>query len=264
MSGRSFSILISTCRDSILEVENVFSDVLKFAKEIIIVHQLLHLEDTYSQFRDSLQKKYPSIKIILDKGKGLSCSRNIAINHATSDYVFLSDDDNKFCLPGVKSTINLMVENSLDISIGRIKTEGGLDFKAYSEVLSKVSLKNAGSVSSLEICIHLDFIKNNNLLFDERFGLGTNLPSCEEFIFITDAIKLKANITRTPFYINIHPLESSGKNLSDPLIIQAKGAAFKRVFGFFSIPILVMFLIKKSTNHKSFLFIAKNLFKGFI
>lgn len=264
MFTNSASIVIATCRDSIFHVENVFYDAYDVVDEIVIVHQLLDSQDYegFSSYRDELRKKYDKLKIIIDAGKGLSRSRNLGIKSSVSNLIFISDDDNKFIRDGVVAVREHMDSYNSDIVLARIVSPEGIPFKNYLNLKSQVNIRDSGSVSSLEMCIRKGFIDKNNITFNERFGLGTSFPSCEEFIFLSECIKASAIISRIDEYVNIHPIESSGKNLNDLRIIQAKGAAFKLVFKRLFFLVLLYFSFRKSTDLKSFIFILKNLFLG--
>ncbi|WP_028768726.1 glycosyltransferase [Shewanella fidelis] len=266
-NGSSFSIAISTVKEGIFKVDSIVKELVdaKLDFELVVCHQLLFEQDRaeYISEREALSKKYKSIKIVVDAEKGLSRSRNKALEVSTSDFVFLSDDDNVFLAKGVRETLAYMESNAVDISIGRITTPEGLDFKNYQEKSSLVTSLNSGSVSSLEVCISKKCIRDKMLRFDERFGLGTELPSCEEFIYINDAIKRNAKVSRTRIYVNKHPMESSGKDLTVAKTIVAKGAAFRRVFGFAGVFVIVLFALRKASSFNNLSFILKNSFRGY-
>lgn len=268
-SFNDFCIAISTVGDAVYNIESIIDDVIELKPEVIVCHQLLGKADTedYIKYRDQLHKKYSFIKFIVDPGKGLSRSRNLILCVAQSQLIFISDDDNEFCASGIHQMCSLMFEEKLDIGLGRIKTPEGDDFKTYTSGVSPVSIKNAGSVSSLEMCVNRKLVADHNLRFDEDFGLGTPFPSCEEFIFITDALKLKAKIQRADIYINIHPMESSGKNFANRNINRAKGAAFARVFGIWGFFVVIAFAVKKcffeDAGYKLFRTVIYNQMAGF-
>jgi hypothetical protein len=262
----SASIIISTCRDSIFNVEDVFVSVLDVIDEIVVVHQLLDNVDSklYVEHRNYLVSKYSQLKIFVDPGKGLSRSRNIGLLNVNSELIFISDDDNKFVKEGVISVRKHMDLHATDIVLGRVVTPDGIPFKDYDKLDVNVKVRSSGSVSSIEMCLRREFITKYSLFFNEKFGLGTALPSCEEFIFLSQSIKFKAIIKRIDDYVNIHPIESSGKNLSDINIIKAKGAAFKLVFGFKGLLVCIYFSIRKSTSLSNFLLISRNILKGYL
>ncbi|EHZ7430924.1 glycosyltransferase family A protein [Vibrio cholerae] len=248
------SLLISTCGDGIINIENVFKNIIDIKPEIIIVHQLLNNSDlqSYKVARDSLVEKYKNIKIVVDEGKGLSRSRNIAIKNATRKWCFISDDDNVYDLSAMLKLIVCAENENVDIALGRIAATDEIDYKNYSKYRKAVTLLNATGVSSIEICINRDVFLNSGLCFRESFGLGALYPSCEEFIMIADALKAGLKIKRFPEYITRHPLESSGKNIENKDILKAKGKAFKLVFGeVLGVLAICFFSFKNARPHKS-------------
>ncbi|MCY9821475.1 glycosyltransferase family A protein [Aeromonas media] len=272
MHSNKISLAVSTYKDSIFGIENIFSKIYDQCELIVVVHQLDGECDKleYSTYKASLEKAYSKIKIITDIGKGLSRSRNIALEFIKGravDYIFLSDDDNVFIADGVKKTIEYNNINSIDVSISKILTDTGKDFKNYNG-RSVVTKRKLASVSSLEICLSVPFVRRMKLKFDEDFGLGAKYPSCEEFIFLVDALKCGANIRYVDEYINIHTEESSGQNLNNIEIAIAKGAAFKRVYGSLAILVIFIFAVKKAFDKKhddsfSFFKFISRLYAGF-
>ena len=107
-------------------------------------------------------------------------------------------------------------------------------------------------VSSIEIAFRRDRIIQNKLYFDLRFGLGSDFPTGEEVIFLSDALKMNLKIKYIPKVIVIHPAQSSGgAYTNNPKLIQAKGAMFYRIFGFWGYFISILFAVKKfnSSNY---------------
>ncbi|MGR5066500.1 glycosyltransferase [Photobacterium sp. DNB22_13_2] len=270
MAEQSFSLLISTCGDGIFQVEDVFKNIIGLEPEIIIVHQLLNQDDisTYKEKRDALQQHYVNVKCIVDEGKGLSRSRNIALENATSKWCFISDDDNHYQKSAIINMLKKIGSDEVDVAIGRVKTDCGVDFKSYTDTNKDLNIVSAAKVSSIEICINREKVNSLGVRFNEQFGLGTSLPSCEEYIFVTDLIKLGCIVKRYPYYINTHPKESSGQNFKCEKTLTAKGAAFRHIFGFKSFAIIIAFAIKKAIqkkgSYKDTLYILKHMLSGSI
>ena len=107
------------------------------------------------------------------------------------------------------------------------------------------------NVSSIEITFKLKSIQNANIKFDEEFGLGTEMPTGEESIFLVDAYKKKfLKILYVPIPIVIHPLESSGTEWNNEKMIKGKGAMFGRMFGKFGYFFNLLFSLKKYSLYK--------------
>ena len=120
-------------------------------------------------------------------------------------------------------------------------------------------MKSIMKVSSIEIAFRINSIKIKNLKFDEKFGLGTNNPTGEEAIFLSDALKQGLKILYIPLPIVFHPKESSGGMFKDnPKLIRAKGAMFYRIFGIWGYLVSFLFALKKyrMSNYKFFKFLT--------
>jgi len=89
-------------------------------------------------------------------------------------------------------------------------------------------------------------IKKNQIKFDERFGLGTNFPSGEEYIFITDCFKSGLTVKYLPINIGVHPNETSGMDFyTTPEKVLAKREMIKRIFTWKSPIFIFLFWLKK-------------------
>jgi hypothetical protein len=75
-----------------------------------------------------------------------------------------------------------------------------------------VNVKRRHYISSIEITFRVKKIKNNNILFDERFGVGSEkFPIGEEEAFVQDCLAKELRVNYFPFYIVQHPYKSSTK-----------------------------------------------------
>ncbi|MEY0095239.1 hypothetical protein AB7W34_19670 [Providencia rettgeri] len=188
---------------------------------------------------------------------GLSNNRNNALqlvfNHYSEpdSYVYICDDDISPNLEGLFLAIEAMKVDKLTCLTGIIKTKNG-DFKNYCHYPYQHTKLSAAKVCSVEILINIDLIKYSNIFFDPIFGLGTNYPSGEEFIFLTDIISKGGKVGYRPINLCTHPPVSSGDDFysnNDKII--AKGAMFKRVFSFPLYYIMIIaFAIKKHKEYK--------------
>ena len=185
--------------------------------------------------------------------KGLAKSRNIALEKTKTDFALISDDDVAYV-----ENYDLIVEKyfkilpDADILTFQIHDNNGRPYKNYKNKIFKHNKISILKVSSVEIAINIRSIKNNDIKFDEKFGLGAQFKCGEENIFLLDCLD-KGLIA---YYINIplviHPLESSGKNI-DYNYFYARGAVFFRMYG-----MMVAFLFYcyfsffKSVNKSSF------------
>lgn len=245
----TFQILIATMH------EKFFKNNITVPADYLIINQ----------YKEEEPSKNTSVKNLYHfKEKGLSRSRNHALELTDADIALISDDDIHY-LPSIEETITTAFKThpEADIITFQIETPEGKPFRNYATEPFWHTKKSILSVCSVEIAMRVESIRNKDLTFDEQFGLGTDFPSGEENIFLTDALKKGLKILYIPQPIVIHPLESSGSSYDILAVTQAKGALFYRIFGILAYPISIVFAYKKYT-HSSHTFweFIKIMFEG--
>lgn len=208
--------------------------------EYVIVHQKYH---NISINNNSLMSRN-DVTIINDDGIGLTRSRNIAIEHARFDYCYVLDDDVTILNEAID--ILLSIQDDLDLMTFRVATPEGSMFKPYALKEKKIDIISAARICSIEIMFKKSSIESYNIKFDERFGLGTKLPSGEEYIFISECLKKGLKCKYFPITTVIHEYESSGDDFFSSLEkIKAKKEMFKVITGKKYSFLWFAFLIKK-------------------
>lgn len=227
-------LLISTCNDRIFGLQELIK---KIAADnsigLLIIHQVFDEKknDDYESIYSVIKELSSNIRIIEMNKKGLSVSRNEALNNSMGKYLLICDDDVDVSVAGIHLVCDEFdATPDTDIIFTQVLTPEGAYFKKYKDI-KKESLYTLAGISSIEICLRRESCIRSKLQYDERFGLGTEYPSCEEFILLTDAFKAGLLMKRTKINVMTHPKESSGKQLTNDAILRAKGAAFCRVYG---------------------------------
>lgn len=127
--------------------------------------------------------------------RGLSKSRNKALNYATGDICLISDNDEYFDKDFEQKIKNAYQSNpEADIIIFQLE---GLN-KKLGSVERKMKKLDLFRVSSQQISFKRESIIKNNLKFDELLGAGTNNGGGEENKFLLDAFKKHLNIYFIP------------------------------------------------------------------
>nr|WP_315145901.1 glycosyltransferase family A protein [uncultured Flavobacterium sp.] len=181
-----------------------------------------------NQSKDTvLSSDFETVRVINVDEKGLSKSRNLAIKNASKKICLIADDDVVYFSNFDHEIISAFNQNPKASiitfnhqRIGKEKPQH-TSKKVYSH--SKKTIEN---VCSIEIAFQLNAIKNNNICFDENFGLGSYFETAEEYLFLRDAIKLKLNVIFSPFVIVSHPLLSSGEDQGSDRVLFARAALF--------------------------------------
>lgn len=247
-------ILICTYNEGVYNIKNL---ILPYHPDISykISHQVVdYMQDSeqldFLQRDDIFYKKTTS--------KGLSKNRNNVLNMASGDICFIADDDVKYQIEDIINVAKEFESNpKLDIFIGKIKTyTNEPEYKSYSDSKHKCNIYDIGHISSIEIIFKNKSIKDNNIKFDENFGLNGNIyPKGEETIFLADCLNKNLSITYYPNYIVQHPFISSTKKIRyNEREAQYVGALNYRIFG--NIAYLTSFIFaikhyKRYHNHIS-------------
>lgn len=228
-------VLLSTLNENLKNIK--FNDKYQY----LVVHQINDGNNKeYQCYIDSLNI---SIKYIQSNVLGLSKSRNLALDNASADFCWLMDDDT-ILLDGLDEFLSIHKRDEYDIYC--LDYILGDHVKTISRRNSFINRRNAFSISSINICLSKKLI-NSGIRFDERFGLGTDLPSGEEFIFINQALSkgFKGIITQRVF--SVHPSITSGQDfLSSNNKLIAKFSMLKVVYPKTYLLMCFAFLAKKS------------------
>jgi glycosyltransferase involved in cell wall biosynthesis len=174
-----------------------------------------------------LVSDFESVRVINVNEKGLSKSRNLAIRNASKKICLIADDDVVYFANFEKEIIYAFNQNP-EISIITFNHQRvGLNMpqNSFRKPFSH-SLKSIWNASSIEIAFQLNDIKENDLIFDENFGLGSYFETAEEYLFLREAIQLKLTALFFPFVIVSHPLTTSGENQGSDRILFARAALF--------------------------------------
>jgi glycosyltransferase involved in cell wall biosynthesis len=202
--------LISTYGNGIRNVENILLFP-EFGLSYLVSHQ--DPEDLCPELPEFLERRDVSVHRIASTG--LSKNRNNALKMADADIVVLADDDIRLH-PAYPHHVRAAFKKfpDADVICFQIRTpEGSPPYKNYPELpgyLTKFS--QLKGVSSIEIAFRRKKILENKLTFDERFGLGTQADSGEEFLFLANCLRKGLKIMFFPSYIVEHEFNSSVKS----------------------------------------------------
>ncbi|MFV8979549.1 hypothetical protein [Serratia fonticola] len=205
--------------------------------------------------RERVGDKMPNAMVFFLDKTGLANNRNYCLELACAnnelDYVYIADDDITINISEVKLLAKRMANDGVDLGAGRVSSSTGW-FKNYNTNEYEIKLIQAAKVSSVEMILKVDFIKDNNIRFDSLFGLGSHFPSGEEFIFVSDVLKNKGKARFYPITLCEHPPVSSGKDFfTNHKKIEAKGAMLYRIFGLYSYIYMIVFALKKYKLYRS-------------
>ena len=248
------NILISTYNQGIDNVEKNEA-IKRHDNEYKVSHQVT--DEKYEIIPASLKRN--DIDVMQSRGRGISKNRNMSIDMASGEICLIADDDVTYLQLGLEKILaEFKKDPNLDVLVGQIQTPSGQpQYKKYPQHEKRLGYASIGGVSSIEIAFKLRSIRDNNIRFDERFGIGSNMYSRgEEIIFLGDCIKKRLKVKYFPIPFVCHEYQSSGKKcVYNEEDAKYYGALLMRIFGKFAYLLLVVIWIK---HHKYFKAISLN------
>lgn len=218
-------ILISTMnRDSLDFLVPMFSFSHFSNFPILIINQ--------TQNETILTSGYSNVRVVNLFGKGLSKSRNLALENAVGKILVLADDDIVYQEGFVSKIIasHNKYKDASVITFSAIREDGSLR-KKYSPV-SKIKMNSFEilNTSSIEITLKRSSIENSDVQFDENFGLGSTFEMGEETTFLFDLKNKKKQLVFLPQVIVRHDFNTTSQKRSILENYYIQGALFTRIF----------------------------------
>ncbi len=212
-------ILIATMdREDLSFLESIFSTSIASIK----CHVLIVNQSSLKQLHSDID----TIRVINDSTYGLCRSRNIALQNAIGNHVWILDDD-VVLVEGWEQRIKQSIREFPDhvaLTFKAMSPAGG-DMRYYPK---KSFEYNKGHISgnpvSFEIVLNRHRLNATGITFNEIFGLGAKFPLCEEQILFYELLYAGERMRFIPHTVVTHPVESSGINPTRPQVIYARGA----------------------------------------
>lgn len=197
----------------------------------------------------SVNDKY---KCLSFNEKGISNSRNRAIENSTGDICVLCDDDVIYCNDAESVILESYKNNpNADIIVFQLQNYNGKLYKRYKNKKMNINAINSMRVSSVEITFRRDSIINNNIKFNSNFGAGTKYYCGEENIFLNDCIKKGLKIIYIPTVIaTLQESDSSWFEGYNEQYFISKGAVFYKLYKKLYFIFILQFAIRKNKLFK--------------
>jgi glycosyltransferase involved in cell wall biosynthesis len=230
-------ILISTYNERANQIDQVLLQPIS-GISYLVVHQCTKNLDLPLNFLDRDDVRYYKIK-----SKGVTISRNHAINNAKGDIIIFSDDDVSYEQNDLENVSKIFQDNpNVDVGIFKIKTPAGSPtYENYHS--SQIEIKTAPSVGTIQLAVRLESLRKSGVFFDERFGCGNSfLIGSDEQIFLHDCLKAGMKVVYFPYYMVSHPYESTSKLIPpfDERRVRVLGGLDARMNGWIALPKAVL------------------------
>lgn len=242
----NIGVLISTMN---LQDKKDYSNLLNnlnIKKNSVVINQCPNIKTNLKDIDNGSNQLYNFFE------KGLSKSRNHAINKSQFDICVIADDDMRY-VDGFEKIIFEAFNNfpNADIIAFYVSSDNPNNKKNKLKY-GKINKLNSLKIQSVQLAFKKKSIVNNGILFDEKFGAGTDLYMGEENIFIFDCIKKGLNIYSYPVEIaKLDNSESTWFEGYNKKFFVVKGACFYRMSKYFWIFLCLQFLIRKRRLYKT-------------
>lgn len=232
----TFELLIATMHKSIAEVKRMLLDM-NIHCNCLVVNQC----DKEDYYEENSNRR---LRIFFTRERGLSKSRNMALQNAEADVVAIGDDDLYYYDGFDKKILDYYSSNSnADVVLFNMDD----CYKTFSSKSSKCSFVALSGFKSVQTTLKLESMRNKKVVFNELFGTGSGyFNSGEENIFLADCYKKRLRI----FYCKDKILrrdetESSWfTSFNDELFIRTRGAVYYAMSKFIFLPYIVRFAVK--------------------
>ena len=190
-------------------------------------------------------------KLFSYREKGLSKSRNIAIDKSDADICVIADDDLEY-VDDYKKIINDAYGEFPDADmIAFYVSSDNPNNKKTKLKKGKVDVLRTFKIQSVQISFKRKRIIEKNIRFDESFGAGTNKYMGEENIFIFDCIKSGLKLYSYPVELaKLDNSESTWFKGYNKKYFEVKGACFYRMSRVFWFLLCLQFAIRKRKLYK--------------
>ena len=249
-------VLVSTMNKedlSLVNEMNIKSDVLIINQSPVVVKDL------------EVKKKF-NARMLSFNEKGLSKSRNQALQNAQGDICLIADDDVRYHDDYVDKVINAHKEYvDYDIIVFAVPTTNTDREKKYYRSKKRMGYVRSLKIASFEISFKRTSIIDNNIKFNEEFGAGSGQYSMgEENIFIYQCLKKGLKILYLPIEIGLVTHEEStwffGYNEK---YFMDKGACYAAMSPKFAHLIALQFAVRKYFIYKKSVTLRKACGKMF-
>ncbi len=205
-------------RDDFAFLEEIFAaPISAISQRVLIVNQ--------SESRKLISDRN-NIRVLNMSSYGLCRSRNLALQNTSTKLAWILDDDVRILPDACLSIIDAFNKylDSTAITFKADLPEGG-QMRNYEkqDFIYQTRDVQRGPVS-FEIVLNTERMRQNGVIFNERFGLGAQFPLCEEQVFFNDLLRAGQKAIFVSKTIVIHPAESSGIDPTKITNLYARGA----------------------------------------
>ena len=238
-------VLISTMH----RTDTSFSGAMNLPSDALIINQVDKPLDEITDTQNGKQ-----VKMLSFCERGLSKSRNRALENADGDICVIADEDILF-EDGCKEKILEAHQKypGYDIIAFIAKRNAPGRQKRYYDKPTKMGYIRSMKILSCEISVKRKAIVENGIRFNESFGTGSGKYLMgEENIFLYSCLKKGLKILFLPItFCSVSEAQSSWFFGWNEKLFYDKGAISYEMSPLFSIPLILQFAVRKYPTYKN-------------
>lgn len=222
------------------EIEEFTKNMRIFGK-VVVINQI-----TDNSIIETIKEK-GRVRIFSYKEKGLSKSRNIALNKQESDIGVIADDDVTY-VQNYEEIIKKAYEQYPEADIIAFNVDTGNPERPIKKQRThKVNFISAMRIQSIQITLR----KGMDITFEEKFGAGSKYRFGEENIWLYDCLRSGKKI----YYVNEKIGDAMQQNSTwyykkDKEFMKCEGAIFYRISKILYLPLILQYAIRKRKEYK--------------
>ena len=241
-----FELLVSTMHKSVDDVKKMLVKM-NVHCDCLVINQC----DEENYYEEIINNKF-ILRVFSTKERGLSNSRNMALNNARADIVGIADDD-LFYYDDFDKTITDFYLKHKDSEIVLFNMDDC--YKEFPDKNLKCSFFSLTGYKSVQTTFLLKKIRDVDVDFNTYFGTGSkHFQSGEENIFLADCFrkKLKIQYCKEKILKRKEGQSSWFKGFNDRKFIFDRGAIYYAISKFFYYPYIIRFALKNRKKIKPF------------
>ena len=222
-----FEILVATMFRTDLDfLEAMFPHVSYKDHDILVINQT----DAERQLLSSSER----LRVINTEERGLSQSRNLAIQHANGEVCLVADDDVRY----VKDVETIVLDTYKEHPTADVITFQMTDFdgKLYQQYPPEGwhTQRTVASVNGVVISFKPERLNEHKVYYDPHFGLGCTFQTANEYVFMKHVLQAALKALFVEKVILSHPNFSSGKAMGSDRVVYARAALTHKYYGYLS------------------------------
>lgn len=179
-----------------------------------------------------LTSAYSNVRVINSSERGLSKSRNLALENAIGKILVIADDDVVYQEGFITKIINAYNKfpEAAAINFCAINSNGSLMKNYPLNSKEDLNVFDVFNTSSIEMTLNKAILDMDKIRFDENFGLGATFEMGEEAVFLFDLKRKNKKLVFEPEVIIKHEELTSSSKKRIIEIYYVQGALFTRIF----------------------------------